>query len=140
MTDGFEWEKNERFQRGMEVRRAVVGSAHVDRSVAAADADPILRPIQQAAVEFGWGYIWSRPGLDRKARSMITLAILTSLYRPHELKVHVRGALNNGLTKAEIAEVILHASGYAGLPVGLDATRLAKEVFDEEEKAGRKLA
>jgi len=129
--DGFEFDRNEKFEAGMAIRRAVMGDEHVSRSMAAADADPLLRPIQQAAAEFGWGHVWGRPGLDRKTRSFLSLAVLIALSRPHELRGHIRGAVNNGATREEIAEVILHVAVYAGLPVGLDATRIAKSVFDE---------
>ena len=94
-------------------------------------ADDFDRPMQELVTEYCWNEIWNRPGLDRKARSMINLAMITALNRPHELKVHVRGAINNGLTKAEITEIFLQTAIYCGVPAALDSFRNAKEVFKE---------
>jgi len=118
------------FDRGMKIRREVLGDEHVDRSMAA--VDDLHRPLQEFITQYCWGEIWSRPGLDRKARSMINLAMLAALNRPHELKIHIRGALRNGLGKAEIAEILLQAAFYAGGPAALDAVRVAREVYKEE--------
>jgi 4-carboxymuconolactone decarboxylase len=118
------------FDRGMKIRREVLGDEHVDRSMAT--ADELNRPLQELITEYCWGSIWSRPGLDRKTRSAINLAMLAALNRPHELKLHIRGALRNGLSKAEIGEIFLQVAFYAGGPAALDAMRGAREVFKEE--------
>jgi 4-carboxymuconolactone decarboxylase len=120
------------FDRGLEIRRAVLGSEHVDRSLA--EADEFTRPMQELVTETAWGKIWSRPGLDRRTRSMLNLAMLTALNRPHELRVHVKGALRNGVTKEEIREIFLHTSAYCGWPAAIDSFRTAKEVFTEEAR------
>ena len=121
------------FDKGMKVRREVLGDAHVDRSMAS--ADEINRPLQELITQYCWGEIWSRPGIDRKMRSAINLAMLAALNRQHELKLHIAGALRNGLSKAEIGEVFLQVGFYAGGPAALDAMRTAREVFNEG-KAG----
>jgi len=118
------------FDRGMNIRREVLGDAHVDRSMAS--ADEFNRPLQELITQYCWGEIWSRPGLDRKTRSTINIAMLAALNRPHELKLHIQGALRNGLSKAEIGEVFLQVGFYAGGPAALDAMRLARDVFKEE--------
>ena len=118
------------YDRGMKIRREVLGDAHVDRSMAT--ADEINRPLQELIVQYCWGEIWSRPGLDRKTRSAINIAMLAALNRQHELKLHIAGALRNGLSKAEIGEVFLQVGFYAGGPAALDAMRAAREVFKEE--------
>ncbi len=118
------------FDRGMNIRREVLGDEHVDRSMAT--ADELSRPLQELITEYCWGSIWSRPGLDRKTRSAINLAMLAALNRPHELKLHISGALRNGLSKAEIGEIFLQVAFYAGGPAALDAMRGAREVFKEE--------
>jgi 4-carboxymuconolactone decarboxylase len=117
------------FDAGMKTRRAVLGDAYVDASMSALDA--FNQPLQELVTEYCWGTVWNRPGLDRRTRSFLNLAMLTALNRPHELKTHVRGAINNGLTKEEIGEVFLQAAIYCGVPAALDSTRLAKEVFKE---------
>jgi 4-carboxymuconolactone decarboxylase len=122
----------ESFDKGLEIRKAVLGSEHVDKSLA--EADDFTRPMQELVTELAWGNVWSRPGLDRRTRSMLNLAMLTALNRPHELKVHVKGALRNGVTKEEIREIFLHASAYCGWPATLDSFRTAKEVFAEEAR------
>jgi 4-carboxymuconolactone decarboxylase len=121
----------ELFEKGMKIRREVLGAQHVDKSMAA--ADDFSRPLQELVTEYYWGEIWSRPGLDRRTRSMINLAMLTALNRPHEVKLHVRAALNNGLSKADIMEVFLQAMIYCGVPAAVDSFRIAQEVFKEEE-------
>jgi 4-carboxymuconolactone decarboxylase len=120
---------DELFDRGLEVRREVLGSEYVDRSLQ--NADEFTRPMQRLTTEFCWGEIWSRPGLDRRTRSFINLAMLTALNRSHELGVHVRGALNNGLTREEIGEVFLQAGVYCGVPAAMESFRVAKQIFDE---------
>lgn len=122
---------NERFEKGMKNRRAVLGDSHVDASMAA--ADEFTQPLQQLVTEFAWGDVWDRKELPRKTRSMINLAMLTALNRPHEIKLHLRGALNNGVTKDEIREIFLHTSVYCGFPAAIDSFRLAREIFDEIE-------
>jgi len=123
-----------RYEEGLAVRRAVLGAEHVEKSLRA--ADEFTRPMQELVTEYCWGEIWTRPGLDRRTRSFLNLAMLTALNRPHEIKMHVRGALNNGLTKDELMEVFLQSAIYCGVPAALDAMRVAKEVFAEME-AGR---
>jgi 4-carboxymuconolactone decarboxylase len=117
------------FEKGLEIRRAVLGSEYVDNAMAG--ADEFSRPLQELVTQYCWGDIWGRPGLDRKTRSMINLAMLTALNRPHELKLHVRAALRNGLTKEEIREVFLQAAIYCGVPAAVDSFRTAREVFAE---------
>jgi 4-carboxymuconolactone decarboxylase len=119
----------ELFEKGLTTRRAVLGADYVDRAIAS--ADDFSRPMQELVTEYCWGEIWSRPGLDRKTRSMLNLAMLTALNRPHEVKLHVRGAINNGLTKQEISEIFLQAAIYCGVPAAIDSFRNAREVFKE---------
>lgn len=120
------------FDRGLPIRKQVLGEAHVEASMA--KADDFMLPIQHAATELGWGYVWARPGLDLKTRSLLNLAMLTALRAQHELKVHVKGALNNGVTVVEIQETLLHASVYCGIPAGMEAFRTAHEVLVAEGK------
>lgn len=128
MTD---FDSNETFQKGLAIRREVLGDAHVERSLQAAQNDPFMLPIQQMATEYGWGQIWGRPGLPRKTRSFLSMAFLAALGKHTEFRTHVRGAVHNGASREEISEVILQASLYCGMPVGLECFRLAKEVLDE---------
>jgi 4-carboxymuconolactone decarboxylase len=118
------------FERGLATRRAVLGSDYVDRSIAT--ADDFNRPMQELVTQYCWDEIWNRPGLDRRTRSLLNLAMLTALNRPHELKLHVRGALNNGVTREEIREVFLQAAIYCGVPAAIDSFRTAREVFDQD--------
>jgi 4-carboxymuconolactone decarboxylase len=120
------------YRQGLAVRRAVLGAEYVDKAMANADA--FTGALQEFVTEWCWGGVWSRPGLPRKTRSLLNLAMLTALNRPHEIKLHVRGALNNGVTRQEITEVFLQAGVYAGVPAAVDAFRAAKEVFDELDK------
>jgi 4-carboxymuconolactone decarboxylase len=120
-----------RYEEGLAIRRAVLGSDHVDKSLHS--ADDFARPMQELVTEYCWGEIWARPGLSRKTRSLLNLAMFTALNRPHEIRLHVRGALNNGLTKEELMEVFLQSAVYCGVPAALDAMRVAKEVFAEIE-------
>jgi 4-carboxymuconolactone decarboxylase len=122
--------ENEMFKQGLEVRRAVLGSDYVDGSIA--KADDFMMAFQRITTEWCWGYAWTRPGLDRKARSMLNLAMLTALNRPAEIKLHVKGALANGVTVEEIKEILLHATVYCGIPAGLDAFKAAHEVLVKE--------
>jgi 4-carboxymuconolactone decarboxylase len=121
------------YERGMKVRREVLGDAHVDR--ATEKATPFTADFQELITKYAWGEIWSRPGLDRKTRSCITLAALVALGREHELPLHVRAALRNGLTADEIKEVLLHTAVYAGVPAANAAFAIAQEVLAEEGKA-----
>ena len=115
---------------GLEVRRDVLGAEHVDRSLAQASA--FARPMQELVTEYCWGAVWARPGLERKTRSLLNLAMLTALDRPHELRLHIRGALNNGVTAKEIQEVLLQAAVYCGVPAAMDAFRTAEDVLKEQ--------
>jgi 4-carboxymuconolactone decarboxylase len=121
----------ELFETGLQIRREVLGAEHVDKSIS--QADDFNRPLQELVTEYCWGAIWSRPGLSRKMRSLINLAMITALNRPHEVKLHLKGALNNGCSKEEIMEVLLQAAIYCGIPAGVDSFRLAREVFSEIE-------
>lgn len=121
--------QEELFEAGLAIRRAVLGADYVDRAIASADA--FTQPMQELVTEYCWGKIWGRPGLDRRTRSIINLAMLTALNRPHEIKLHVRGALNNGLTKQEISEIFLQTAIYCGVPAAIDSFRVAREVFKE---------
>jgi 3-oxoadipate enol-lactonase/4-carboxymuconolactone decarboxylase len=116
---------------GMAVRREVLGDAHVDRALAT--ASPFTAPFQDFITRYAWGGVWTRPGLDRRTRSAITLAALTALGRDEELAMHARAALRNGLSPAEIAEVLLHTGVYAGVPAANRAFRVAQEALAEEE-------
>lgn len=120
------------YEEGLAVRREVLGAEYVDRALASADS--FTREWQEFVTEWCWGGLWTRPGLPRKARSLVNLGMLAALNRPQEIKIHVRGALNNGVTREEIAEVFLQAAVYAGAPAGMDAFRAAKEVFDELDR------
>ena len=122
----------ERFDGGMKIRREVLGADYVDRSMAA--ADEFMMAMQDLTTRYCWGDIWSRPGLEKKQRSIINLAMISALNRPHELKAHVRGALSNGVTKDEIKEILLQVAIYAGIPAGMDSFRVANEVFKEMGK------
>ena len=124
MSDG-------RYESGMRVRREVLGDAHVDG--AQAGATEFTRDFQRHITEVAWGSVWTRPGLDRRTRSAITLAALTALGREGELELHVRAALRNGLTPDEISEILIHTSVYAGVPAANAAFRVAQRVIDEEE-------
>lgn len=117
------------FDRGLNTRREVLGAEYVDAAIA--NADDFSRDLQQLVTQYAWGDIWNRPGLDRKSRSLINLAMLTALNRPHELRLHLRGALNNGVTKDEIREVLLQTAIYCGVPASMDSFRQAREVFKE---------
>ncbi len=119
----------ESFDKGLKTRREVLGPEYVDASIKS--ADDFNRPMQELVTEYCWNEIWNRPGLDRRTRSLLNLAMLTALNRPHELKLHVRGAINNGLTKDEIREVFLQSAIYCGVPAAIDSFRSAKEIFKE---------
>ena len=116
------------FQAGLTTRTQVMGPEYVDRALGA--ATHYTMPMQEFITANAWGNVWQRPGLDLKTRSLITVAMLTALGKQHELKGHVRGALNNGVTPAELQEVLLHAAVYCGVPTAVDAFRSAAEVVD----------
>ncbi len=119
----------ELFERGLQTRREVLGDAYVDAALA--NADEFGMPMQELVSQYCWGDVWNRPGLDRRTRSLLNLAFMTALNRPHELKLHIRGALNNGVSKDEIREVFLQAAIYAGVPAAVDSFRCAREVFQQ---------
>jgi len=121
-----------RFEEGLAVRREVLGAEYVDKAIA--DADDFNRPMQELVTEYCCGAVWTRPGLARKTRSLINLAMMTALNRPHELRLHVRGALRNGCTKEEVMEVLLQAAIYCGVPAAIDSFRVAREVLQETER------
>jgi 4-carboxymuconolactone decarboxylase len=118
---------DELFDQGLKTRREVLGAEYVDAALA--NADDFSRPLQEFITQYAWGDVWNRPGLDRRTRSLINLAMLTALNRPHELRIHVKGALRNGVTKAEIREVLLQTAIYCGVPAAMDSFRNAREVF-----------
>lgn len=117
------------FEKGLSMRRQVLGSEYVDKSLKA--ADDFNRPLQELITQYCWGEVWSRPGLNPKTRSMLNLAMLSALNRPHEIKIHIRGAINNGVTKEEMQEVLLQVAIYCGAPAALDSFRIATEIFKE---------
>ena len=117
------------YQKGIQNRRDVLGAAHVDRSLA--QVSEFARPIQEMVTEYVWGGIWSRDGLERKTRSLINIAMLSALNRSHELAVHVRGALTNGVSVEQIQEVLLQVAVYVGAPAALESSRVAEAVLRE---------
>jgi len=117
------------YERGLALRKEVLGAEYVERSFANADA--FSTAIQELSTEYCWGTIWSRDGLSRRDRSLLNIGMISALNRPHELKLHVKAALSNGLTRDEIKEAILQVAVYCGIPAGLDSTRLAREAFAE---------
>lgn len=119
--------------RGLEMRKKVLGADHVERTLASTDG--YSQPLQEMVNEFCWGAVWSRPGLEPRIRSMITVAMLTALNRPNELKTHIRAALGNGVTREEISEILLHAMVYCGAPASVEAFRCMKEVFAAADAA-----
>ena len=125
----------ERYQRGKQVRESILGHAHAART--AKNRTAFNADFQDFLMEYAWGGIWARPGLDHKTRSMITIAALTALGREAELKAHIRGGLNVGLSREQIVEIILQLAFYAGQPAAHAGFRAAKEVFDQIDAAGR---
>lgn len=119
----------ELFEKGLKTRREVLGADYVDASLA--NADEFSMAMQELTTQYCWGDLWNRPGLDRRTRSLLNLAMLSALNRPHELKLHVKAAVTNGVTKDEMKEVFLQAAVYCGVPVGIDSFRIAREVFKE---------
>jgi len=129
--------RDDLYERGLEIRKEVLGAEYVERSLAAASEDDFTAPLQRLVTEYCWGAVWSREGMDRRTRSLLNLAMTTALNRPHELRLHLRGALNNGVTEEEIREALLQAAIYCGVPAALDAFRVAKEVLEEARSSGR---
>jgi 4-carboxymuconolactone decarboxylase len=123
------------FDRGLKLRREVLGAEYVDNSMK--NTNDFMMAFQHITTEWCWGYGWGRPGLDKKTRSMLNLAMLTALGKSAEIKLHVRGAINNGLTVDDIKEVLLHATVYCGIPAGLDAFKSANEVLKEMGKVAK---
>lgn len=134
--------KSSAFEAGMAVRKKVLGAAYVERSFA--DADDFNRPFQEILTEFAWGKVWTRPGLELKTRSMLTLAICVALNRPHEIKLHLRGAVRNGCSDEEIRELLIHSFIYCGGPAAVDGFNNVRALLpgiraEEEAEAGRAL-
>ena len=121
----------EYFDRGMKIRKEVLGAEYVEKSFAA--ADDFNRPLQELVTEYCWGAVWGRDELPKKTRSMLNLAMISVLNSPHELKIHVKGAIKNGCTKDEIREVLLQVAIYGGVPAAVDSFRIAREAFKEME-------
>ena len=121
--------ERERFETGLKTRREVLGSEYVDRALAG--ADEFTQPFQEFVTIHAWDAVWNRPGLDRKTRSIINLAVLTALGRSHELALHTRGALNNGVTPEEIREVFIQLAGYAGFPAAVEVFRTVQPIIAE---------
>jgi 4-carboxymuconolactone decarboxylase len=117
------------YNKGLEIRSAVLGTAHVDKALA--EADDFTKPLQDFVTEYCWGAVWGRDGLTRKTRSMLTVAMIAALNRPHELRMHIKAALTNGVTRDEIREILLHVGIYAGVPAAVDSFRIARETFAE---------
>jgi 4-carboxymuconolactone decarboxylase len=124
---------NEKFEKGLALRKQVLGAEYVEKSMASADS--FSMPMQELSTEYCWGHVWTRPGLELRERSLINIAMISALNRPHELKLHVKAALNNGLTREQIREVILQVAVYCGVPAGIDSTRIAREAFAEIDAA-----
>jgi 4-carboxymuconolactone decarboxylase len=125
--------ENPTYDRGLAIRRAVVGDAYVDKALA--EADEFSGPLQDLVTEYAWGAVWGRDELPRKTRSMLNLAMLPILNRPNELRTHIRGALTNGVTRDEIREIFLQVAVYAGVPAAVDSFRIAREVFAELDES-----
>jgi 4-carboxymuconolactone decarboxylase len=122
-----------KYEKGIELRKAVLGDQHVERSLAA--ATDFTRPFQELVTEYCWGDIWQRDGIPRKLRSILNIAMLTALNRPHELELHLRASLDNDVTVQEIQETLMQAAIYCGVPAALDSFRIAQKVINEREKA-----
>lgn len=120
---------DETYEKGLKIRRATLGDAYVDKALS--QVDDFTDDLQKLVTTYCWGEVWGREGLDRKTRSIINLAMISALNRPHELKAHVRGAVNNGLTRDEIKEIFLQVGIYCGVPAMVDSFRIAKTVFGE---------
>jgi 4-carboxymuconolactone decarboxylase len=122
---------NTMYEKGLRNRKSVLGADYVEKAINA--ADDFNRPFQELVTTYCWGEIWGREELPRKIRSMLNIAMLTALNRPHELKLHLRGALNNGVSRTEIREVLMQTAIYCGIPAAVDAFRSAREVFNEND-------
>jgi 4-carboxymuconolactone decarboxylase len=122
----------EMYEKGLEIRRSVIGAEFVDKALAT--ADDFNMPLQELVTEYCWGAVWGREGLSKKMRSLLNVAMLSILNRPNELKVHVKGALRNGASKEEIRETLMQVAIYAGVPAAVDSFRLAKEALAELDK------
>jgi 4-carboxymuconolactone decarboxylase len=127
-------DERERYEKGLAVRRAVLGDAHVDRSIK--NRNDFNREFQDLLTRYAWGEIWTRPGLPRKTRSLLTIVMLVALNRPDEFRLHLRAALNNGVTQEEIKEALLQAAIYCGVPPANSAFHAAQEVFSEANAKG----
>jgi 4-carboxymuconolactone decarboxylase len=127
--------QSEQFRKGLTVRREVLGAEYVDGSLAR--ADDFFAAFQKLTTEYAWGEIWTRPGLERKQRSILVLGMLIALNRPAELRLHLKGALTNGVTRDEIKEILLQSGIYCGIPACLDAFKVAGEVFREIDAAAK---
>jgi 4-carboxymuconolactone decarboxylase len=127
-------DERERYEKGLSVRRAVLGDAHMDRSLQ--NRNEFNEEFQNLITRYAWGEIWTRPGLPRKTRSLLTIAMIVALNRPDEFRLHVRAAFNNGVTREEIKEVLLHAAIYCGVPAANSAFHAAQEVFSEMKATG----
>jgi 4-carboxymuconolactone decarboxylase len=125
--------QGEKFDRGLAIRREVLGDAYVEKSLASATA--YSAPLQKLITEWCWGEIWARPGLDRRLRSVLNLGMTMALNRPAELKAHALGALNNGLSREQLVEIVLQGAIYCGAPASLDAMRIVQGLFDELDTA-----
>ena len=123
---------DELFEKGLEIRKSVLGAEFVEKSIAA--ADDFNMPMQRLTTEYCWGAVWGREELPKKTRSMLNIAMLAVLNRPHEFKMHVRGAIRNGVSKEEIREILLQVAIYGGIPAGVDSFRNAKEALSEMDK------
>ena len=121
---------SEKFDAGLKLRKEVLGDVYVDRSIN--NSNEFNKPLQQLVTEYCWGDVWQREGLNKKERSMINLAMISALNRPHELALHVRGALSNGLTPVQIREVLLQVAIYCGVPAAIDSFRVAMQIMEEE--------
>ena len=130
-------DERDRYDRGMEVRRAVLGDAHVDRSLAR--LTPFTEEFQDLITRLSWGEIWTRPGLPRHTRSLLTIGLMVALNRGEEFRLHIRAAFNNGVTREEIKEVLLQCAVYAGVPAANSAFHMAEEVFAEIDAAKAKI-
>lgn len=120
---------DDRLAKGLAIRREVLGAEYVSRSME--QADDFSRPMQELSSTYCWGDIWSREGLSRRDRSLLNIGMISALNRPHELKLHVKAALRNGLTREEIREALLQVAVYCGIPAGMDSTRIAREAITE---------
>lgn len=127
-------DKSDAWRRGYEARSRVLGEAYVEQAFAG--ADDFTRDLQDYVTEHAWGASWARPGLEFRTRSMLNLAMLTALNRPHEFEIHLRGAIRNGVTRDEVKEILLQAAVYCGAPAALDSFRIARRVFAEQQEKG----